>query len=129
MCFFSKMFSTTSMLLLLLMLLLTLLSIITDLHYNSCLLLYRCKKKIHSEIELIVYQLKWYSPTSFMNLALLVLRPKLVLLLTNVLSDVSLCFSFCFCLLVLQKHGVFILPRYRKSCGTSHYTTLYMLLF
>ena len=34
--------------------------------------------------ELIIYQLKWYSPTSIISLVLLVLRPKLVLLLTEV---------------------------------------------
>ena len=47
--------------------------------------LYRCREKIHSEIELIIYQIKWYSSTSIISLALLVLRPKLVLLLTDVL--------------------------------------------
>ena len=39
----------------------------------------------------------WYSPTSIISLALLALRPKLVLLRTDVLSKLSLCFSFCFC--------------------------------
>ena len=52
-------------------------------------MLYHGKEKIHSEIELIVYELKWYSPTSIISLALLVLRPKLVLLLTGVLSELS----------------------------------------
>ena len=46
----------------------------------SFLLLYRVKEKIHSEIELIIYQLKWYSPTNIISLALLVLGQKLVLL-------------------------------------------------
>ena len=65
-----------------------------------------------------------------MSLSRLVLRPKLVLLPTDVLSELSLslslslslCFSFCFP--VLEKHGVFILPRYRKSRGTSHDTAV-----
>ena len=65
------------------------------------------KEKIHGEIELIIYQLKWYSPTSIISLALLVLRPKLVLQLTDVLLELSLCFSFYFCFLVLKRHGVF----------------------
>ena len=39
----------------------------------------------HSEIKLIANQFKCYSPPSIISLALLVLRPKLVLLLTDVL--------------------------------------------
>ena len=35
------------------------------------------------------------------------LRPKLVLLLTDVLSELSLCFSFCFRLSMLKRHEVF----------------------
>ena len=50
-------------------------------------LLYRGQEKIHSEIELIIYYLKWNSPTSIISLALLVLRPKLVLLLTDGLQS------------------------------------------
>ena len=53
-------------------------------------MLYGDKEKINSEVELIVYWLKWYSQTSIISLALLVLRPKLVLLLTDVLSELSL---------------------------------------
>ena len=73
-------------------------------------LFYRGKEKIHSEIEIIIYKLKWYSPTSIISLALLILRPKFVLVLTDVHSEVSLCFyfyfSFCFspC---FKRHGVF----------------------
>ena len=48
---------------------------------------YRGKEKIYSEIKLIVYLLKCYSPTSIISLALLVLRPKLVFLLTDVLHS------------------------------------------
>ena len=33
-------------------------------------LLYSGKEKIHSEMELIIYQLKWYSPTSIISLTL-----------------------------------------------------------
>ena len=91
-------------------------------------LLYRGKEKIHSETELIIYQIKWYSSTSIINLALLVLHPKLVLLLTDVLSELSLCFSFCFCFFFrfcfcFPDTVSFMLPRYRKSRVMSHYTT------
>ena len=79
-------------------------------------LLYRGKEKIHSEIELIIYQLEGYSPTSI-SLALLVLRPKLVLLLTDVLQS-YLSASPC-----LRETVSFILLRYRKSRGTSYYLT------
>ena len=48
---------------------------------NCCIVV----RKIHSEIESIIYQLKWYNPTSVISLALLVLCPILVLLLTDVL--------------------------------------------
>ena len=41
----------------------------------------------------------------------------------------ELCLCFRLCLAVLQKHGVFILPRYRKSCGTCHYTTLWCVAY
>ena len=67
-------------------------------------LLYHGKEKIHNEIELIIYKLKWYSPTSIISLALLALRPKLVLLLTDVLPELSLS-----PLLLLL--SAFILPR------------------
>ena len=49
--------------------------------------IYRGKEKIHSEIKLIIYKLKWYSPTSIISLELLVLCSKLVLLLTDVLQS------------------------------------------
>ena len=49
-------------------------------------------------------------------------RLKLVLLQTNILTELSL--FLLPTVSMLQKHGVFILPRYRKSCGTSHYTTV-----
>ena len=72
--------------------------------------LYRGKEKIYSEIELNIYQLKWYSPTSIISLALLVLRPKLVLLLTNILSELSLCFCFLLLLLLqLKRHESHVL--------------------
>ena len=61
------------------------------------ILLYRDKENILIEIELIIHQPKWYSPTSVISLALLVLCPRLVLLLTDVLSELSLCFPFYFC--------------------------------
>ena len=32
--------------------------------------LFRGKETIHSETELIIYQLKWYSPTRIMSLSL-----------------------------------------------------------
>ena len=72
-------------------------------------ILYRGKEKIHREIESIIYSLKWYIPTNIISLALLVLHPKLVLLLTDVLSELSLCFSFCVCscFTVLKRHGIF----------------------
>ena len=50
-------------------------------------LLYRGKEKIHCEVELIIDWLTQYSPTNIISLALLVLRPKLVLLLTDVISE------------------------------------------
>ena len=50
-------------------------------------MLYCGKKKIHSEIELIVYYHKWYNPTSIISLVPLVLRPKVVLLLTDVIQS------------------------------------------
>ena len=78
--------------------------------FSQIILLYRGKEKIHSEIELIIYQLKWYSPTSIICLALLVLRPKLVLLLIDVLLELSL----CFCYLVLQKHIFILLPDWQR---------------
>ena len=79
------------------------------------------RKRYIVKIKLIVYSLKWYSPTSIISLALLVSRPKLVFLLTDVLSEVALCCSFCFC--SLRDTTSFILPWYRKSRGTSHNTT------
>ena len=33
-------------------------------------MLYRSKEMIHSETELIIYYLKWYSPTSIISLSL-----------------------------------------------------------
>ena len=48
---------------------------------------YRGKEEIHSEIELTIYQLKWYIPTNIISLALLVLRPNIVLLLTEILQN------------------------------------------
>ena len=70
-------------------------------------LLSRCKVEIHSEIELTIYQLKWYSPTNIICLALLVLCPKLVLLLTEIFQ-----YSPC-----LRNATSFIPPSYRKSRG------------
>ena len=76
-------------------------------------LLYRCKKEIHSEIELTIYKLKWYSPTNIISLALLVLRLKLVLLQTEI-------FQYWLC---LRNTPSFSPLRYRKSRATNHYTT------
>ena len=53
-----------------------------------------------------VYQIKWYSSTNIINLVLLVLRPKLVLLLTGVFSELSLSASAS-AFLMLKKHSVF----------------------
>ena len=39
-------------------------------YWNARDFLWRGKKKIHSETELIIYQLKWYSPTSIISLSL-----------------------------------------------------------
>ena len=50
--------------------------------YNWDFLLYRGKEEIHSEIELVIFY--WHSLTNIISLALLVLRPKLVLLLTEI---------------------------------------------
>ena len=47
-------------------------------------LMYRSKEEIHSEIELTIYLLNWYSPTNIISHALLVLRPKLFLQLTEI---------------------------------------------
>ena len=59
-------------------------------------MLYRGKEEIHSEIELIIYLLKWYSPINIISLAQWVLRPKLVLLLAEI-------FQYPVC----KKHNVF----------------------
>ena len=56
---------------------------------------------------------KWYSATDIISLALLVLRPKFVLLQKEI-------FQYWLC---LRNMTSFILPRYRKSRGASHYTT------
>ena len=64
-----------------------------------------------------------------MSLALLVLRPKLVLLLTDVLQSclsASLSASASPC---LRDTASFILPRYRKSRGTSHYLSIYLSIY
>ena len=75
---------------------------------KNIFMLYHGKVKVHSEMKLIVYQLKCYRPTSIISLALLVLCPKLVLLLTNVLSELFLCFPFYFLLsAVLEKPSIF----------------------
>ena len=81
--------------------------------YMGPILLYRCEEEIHSEIELTIHQLKWYSPTNIISLALWVLRPKLVLLLTEILQSLCLRNTISF------KH----LRYYRKSRDTSHYIT------
>ena len=47
----------------------------------------------------------WYSPTGIISLALLVLRPKMVLQLIDFLSELSLFLSYCLCF--LERHGVF----------------------
>ena len=105
-----------------------------SLHFSYCLLflvyiyiyilLYHGKEKMHSEIKLIIYSLSWYSPTSIIILALLVLYPKLVLLLTACLSA-----SAVQC---LRDKASFIFPQYQKSRGTRHYTThthIYMCVY
>ena len=82
-------------------------------HWNFEILLYHAKEEIHSEIKLTIYQLKWYSPTNIISLALWVLHPNLVLLLTEI-------FQYW---LYIWNMMSFIPQRYRKSCGMSHYTT------
>ena len=69
--------------------------------------LYTDKEEIHSEIELIIYLLKWYSPTNIISLALLVLRLKLVLLLTEIFQ-----YSLC-----LRNTASFVPPRYPEVTG------------
>ena len=62
--------------------------------------------------------------TGTSSLALLVLRPKLVLLLTDVLQSylsTSLSVTASTCLRITAS---FILPRYRKSRSSSHHTTV-----
>ena len=90
----------------------------------SLILLYHGKEKIHSEIELIIYQLKWYSPTCIIGFVLLVLCPKLVYYWPRSFRALylflSASLSACSC---LRDTASFILPPYRKSRGTSHYTT------
>ena len=82
------------------------------------------RKRYTAKIELIIYQPKRFTSTNIISLALLVLRPKLVLLLTDVLqSCLSASLSASFCLPCLRKTASFILPRYLKSHGTTHYTT------
>ena len=86
--------------------------------------MYRGKEKIHCQIELIIYWLKWYTSTCIISLVLLVLRPKLVLLLTDVFQNylsASLSASASLC---LRDTTSFILPQYWKSHGMSHYTTI-----
>ena len=85
------------------------------------------KGKIHGEIKLIVYSLQCYCPTCIISLALLVLRPKLVLFLTDVLSKLSFCFSFCFLLSLsfLRGTATFILPPYRNTRGMIPYTRIF----
>ena len=85
-------------------------------------MLYRGKEKMFIERELIIYYLQSYSPTSIISLALLVLRPKLVLLPTAVLSELSPCFCFCFCFPVLKRHGIFYTPAIQE---VTLYETLY----
>ena len=89
-------------------------------------LLHRLKEEIHIEIELIIHELMRYSPT-IISLALLVLRPKLVLLLTDVPQS---CLSASLSASVFFRDTTsFILLRYRKSRGTSHYTTLFSHIY
>ena len=86
-------------------------------HYFLDTLLYRGKEMIHSEIELVIYLLKWYSPTSIKkSLAVGVMSN--VDLLTEVFQSSSVSTS-----VFVSLASVFILPQYWKSCGTSHYTT------
>ena len=98
--------------------------------YQPLRVLCRGKEKIHSEIESIIYLLVrlvlFTGSTSIISLALLVLRPKLVLQLTDVLQSYLSAFlsastspSPC-----LRDTASFILSQYRKSHGTSHYTTV-----
>ena len=56
---------------------------------KTTIVLYRGKEEIHSEIELTIYKLKWYCPTNIIILALWMLNPKLVLLLTEILQNPS----------------------------------------
>ena len=92
-------------------------------------LLYRGKEEIHSEIELIIYQLKWCSLTSIISLALLVLHLKLVLLLTDVLSELSVSVSlFASTSAYLRNRASFILLWHQRSCGMSHYPTIFKFM-
>ena len=49
-------------------------SVIDNIHYINFItfnfMLYRGKETMHSETELIIYLLKWYNPTSIINLSL-----------------------------------------------------------
>ena len=81
-------------------------------------LLYGGKEAIHSEIELTIYWFMWYSPTSIISVTLL-LRSKLVFYWPRYFSALCLSASSA----CLRDTVSFILPWYRKSRGTSHYTT------
>ena len=71
-------------------------------------MLYCGKEEIHSQIELIIYYLKWYSPTNIIS----------------VMSEVSLTTDRDLSVLMcLRNRPSFIPPWYWKSRGTSHYTT------
>ena len=84
--------------------------------YIYIYMLYHNKEEIHSEIELTIYWLKWYSPTSIVSLTRLVLHTRLVLLMIKI-------FQYWSCLRTTS----FILLRYQKSCGMSHYTIIYII--
>ena len=72
--------------------------------------MYRGKEVMHSETESIIYQMKWYSQTS---------NTSEVGFTTDLdISEPSASVS-------LRDMASFILPWYRKSRGTSHYTTIF----
>ena len=77
------------------------------------------RKRYTVKIKLIVYQLKCYSPTSIISLALLVLRLKLVFRAISLLLFLLL----LLCLPSLRNMASLYPPRNRKSRGTSHNTT------
>ena len=59
------------------------------------------------------------------------LRPKLVLLLTNILPELSLCLSFCFCFCfpVLKRHCVFYTSTIPEVTWYKYRTYIYIYIY